>query len=500
MRARGSTPPSLGDVVVVEDTAGPLLAQVTDVNQASIHSDEAVAMAAGSFLEDQDMTFADGALRSYHVATLKPLVHIIEGKPRQVKLLPTMFTRVRRLLGSDLAFLGKEQEPLTLGLLRGTSPDDPVAIEVSAPRVLSHHVLIAATTGRGKSNLTSCLLADLAGAASAGVVVLDPHDEYYGRDRLGLKDHPRAQEKVRYYTHEQPPAGARSLWINIAHLRPHHFEGCVPWTDAQHEALIAYHRKYRDAWIESILFDRPVDGFMEATLGVLKRRVAWLLDVHPKNGTIECRGVFHTTYGGSTLVDIATDLEQRRVVIIDTSSLGSSTEILVGSIIAGELLHRQRNAKLHGTLATQPVFSIVLEEAPRVLGKAVLEQGPNIFSTIAREGRKFKIGLVAITQLPSMIPREILANMNTKIILGLEMKPERQAIIESAAQDLSEDDRHIASLDVGEAVITSHFVPFATPVHVPLFADRLRYLAQQQSIKQNKKEVKVDFQGVGIGT
>ena len=59
--------------------------------------------------------------------------------------------------------------------------------------------------------------------------------------------------------------------------------------------------------------------------------------------------------------------------------------------------------------------------------------------------------------------------MNTKIILGTEMKPERQALIESAAQDLSDDDRTIASLDKGEAIITSTFVKFATPIKIPLF-------------------------------
>jgi hypothetical protein len=66
--------------------------------------------------------------------------------------------------------------------------------------------------------------------------------------------------------------------------------------------------------------------------------------------------------------------------------------------------------------------------------------------------------------------------MNTKIILGLEMGPERQAIIESAAQDLSQDDRAIAALDKGEAVVTSTFAPFALPVKVPLFDD----LAKQE--------------------
>lgn len=72
-----------------------------------------------------------------------------------------------------------------------------------------------------------------------------------------------------------------------------------------------------------------------------------------------------------------------------------------------------------------------------------------------------------------MIPRSILANMNTKIILGTEMKPERTAIIESASQDLSSDDRAIASLDKGEAIITTNFSRFAIPVKFPSFEEHV---------------------------
>ena len=64
--------------------------------------------------------------------------------------------------------------------------------------------------------------------------------------------------------------------------------------------------------------------------------------------------------------------------------------------------------------------------------------------------------------------------MNTKIILGLEMAPERQAIIDSASQDLSDDSRNIASLDIGEAIITSNFSKFATPISIPLFEDLVK--------------------------
>ena len=168
-------------------------------------------------------------------------------------------------------------------------------------------------------------------------------------------------------------------------------------------------------------------------------------------------------------MDIVKELEQAKVVVIDTSTFSGSSEILVGGMIASEILRRYTHYRSTGE--EKPVVAIILEEAPRVLGRDALERGENIFSTIAREGRKFKVGLVAITQLPSLIPKEILSNMNTKIVLGLEMSSERQAVIESAAQDLSDDSRNIASLDKGEAIVTSTFTKFAIPVKIPLFEE-----------------------------
>ena len=86
-----------------------------------------------------------------------------------------------------------------------------------------------------------------------------------------------------------------------------------------------------------------------------------------------------------------------------------------------------------------------------------------------------------------MIPKTILANMNTKIILGNEMKQEREAIIASASQDLSEDDKNIASLDKGEAIITSIFVPFAMPIKIPLFEEMIK--EHQRSPNATKTKV-----------
>ena len=228
------------------------------------------------------------------------------------------------------------------------------------------------------------------------------------------------------------------------------------------------------------MFEKPLKDvkFNDATLAVVKRRLVQLLNCSISNDEVVCRGIFDLSAGQTTISDIIKDLKNAKTVIIDTSSFAGSLELLVGSLIATELLHDYKNIP-SSDLKSLPVISIVLEEAPRVLGKEILEKGSNIFSTIAREGRKFRIGLTAITQLPSLIPKDILANMNTKIILGTEMKQERQAIIESSAQDLSNDDRTIASLDKGEALVSSTFVKFATPLKIPLFSE----VVKSKSIK-----------------
>ena len=282
--------------------------------------------------------------------------------------------------------------------------------------------------------------------------------------------------------------------MNIADLKPHHFDGVAFWTDPQRQALSAAYHHFGDAWIERIIVDETDEQmakyFQEGTLTVVKRKLMGILGLSMKGESLESYGVFDPIAGLTIMNDICNDLERGKTVVIDTSSLSGAAEILVGSVVAVEMLRRYRNYKRDGELEHKPVVSIVLEEAPRVLGKEVLQQGSNIFETIAREGRKFKIGLMAITQLPSDIPRSILANMNTKIILGLEMKPERDAIIDSASQDLSTESRTIASLDRGEAIITSNFIQCALPVKVPLFEDVVA--------GTKKEEVARSFAGVGL--
>jgi len=488
----------IGELLVAETGDEKILMQVFDLVYGSQISPQNLELISGMNLEEgTSLNLMDSNLRNYKIALMKGILSIKSNKAFLPKKLPNMFSEIREIKKEDLDFLTKPKNSFFVGNLRSGSKELDVPIYLDGEKVLSHHVLVTATTGRGKSNLTSCILWDCIDKDYCGMLVLDPHDEYYGRNGLGMKDHNK-KDKVIYYSVKNVPSGCRTLKINLKIIKPHHFEGVIDWSDAQQDAINSYFRKFKETWIHAIIFGEDVGErkFSEGTFNVIKRKMMNILDLDVIENNIFSNGVFDLQAGEATIFDICNELETGKTVIIDTSSFDSNAELLIGSMISTEILRKYKNYKAKAKLDDKPVVSIVLEEAPRVLGKEILEKGQNIFSTIAREGRKFKIGLYAITQLPSLIPREILANINTKIILGIEMKPERQAIIESAAQDLSDDDRNIASLDTGEAIISSNFAKFAIPVKIPYFND----IVQSKNKTESKKEIKPEkvFSGVSI--
>ncbi len=484
----------LGELLVADSSEGKMLLQVYDLVYGSQMSQQNLEMISGMKLEENtEFELFDPNFRNYMLAMMKTLVTIKNKNAFVSKSLPLFFSEIREVEENDLTFLTKPKNPLFLGNLRSGSKILNVPIFLDGEKVFSHHILIAGTTGRGKSVLVSNLLWNAVGRDYCGILVLDPHDEYYGRNKIGLKDHPN-RENIVYYTSRNAPIGTNTLKINLDIIRPFHFDGVADFSDAQRQCMNMYSKEFSDKWIEAIILEKDLSigrVFKDDTMAVVKRRLLYLLDLELANSQLFCKGIFQLNSGFATIGDICKHLEEGKIAIIDTSNFSGAVELLIGSLIANEAFNKYRYYKMNGDLNSKPVISIILEEAPRVLGKEILEAGPNIFSTIAREGRKFKVGLTAITQLPSLIPREILANMNTKIILGIEMKPERQAIIESASQDLSNDDRTIASLDIGEALITSNFARFVTPISIPYFEDLVKKTIG------NKEETTTEFSELG---
>src|SRR6185436_142370 len=97
----------------------------------------------------------------------------------------------------------------------------------------------------------------------------------------------------------------------------------------------------------------------------------------------------------------------------------------------------------------------------------------NVFAKIAREGRKFKVGLGAVTQQPRLLSDELLSQLNTLVILGLADPTDRERVRGGARQDLSAVAKEIQMLEPGEALVTTPGAPFALPLKAHLYEDRL---------------------------
>ncbi|NPA75280.1 MAG: ATP-binding protein [Euryarchaeota archaeon] len=473
IRKKSNTRVEIGELLVTWDG---IMVQIFDEEYQSLIEGNDIARMSGMELEGYGgLEVKERNLRNYVQLLAKPVFDLNTHKTP--KGLPDFFGYVRRITESDFRFLRNSNGALYLGRVRSGTKVLDIPVRLDAHDVLSHHMLVPATTGRGKSNFMKVMLWHLVDASDVGILVLDAHNEYYeyvhhGK-RYGLSVHPAAKGRVYLYS-PNPPAGMPALKINIRSVRPHHLKEIMEFTSAQEDAMYLAVREWGNDWIAHLLMGGALEGVRETTLAALQRKVQVALDIECVNGRLVSRGNIFTVESGngeSTISTIAEMLDRGATVILDTGTMSGELEILLASMIMTEVFRRHKRCKEGRApdcdFAQLPVVSVVLEEAPRVLGG----EGGNIFKTIAREGRKFNVGLIAITQLPSMIPREIMANLNTKFILANETKSERDAIISTAAQDLSKDSKLIASLEKGEALVSSIFTRFAIPVMVDRFED-----------------------------
>jgi hypothetical protein len=93
---------------------------------------------------------------------------------------------------------------------------------------------------------------------------------------------------------------------------------------------------------------------------------------------------------------------------------------------------------------------------------------------VAREGRKFRVGLCAVSQQPKLIDDELLSQFNTFFVLGLADEKDRNILRASSKQDIRDLGPEIQTLMPGEAIVTNLEAPFALPVKVYLYEEYLK--------------------------
>ena len=491
----------LGEILIAENDENDrrFLLRVFDIEYgAEASSHDWPERTAGNMLvmEQGNHKFElyDKDRRLFKVGVCSPLGYIVNTTEfRKPKTIPPHFSRIRKADKDDYSVLRQYMGDIIVGDLRSGEKvvHFPVGIRGSD---FASHIGIFATTGMGKSNLMKRLAVAVMESGKSGLLILDPHGEYFdgGKSELrGLIHHPMAKDRlVVYSTRELRGAvsGYNKIKISAQEIDIDDLMQLYDFSSAQRDAFNSARRVYHENWLMALLEQEVEDlvielvGTFEGTVGVIKRRLMNLFksNILTKDKTISISDQVYDA------------LVNGKVVLIDTSNMGEAEELLVSIVLARAVFERNKRSFAEpDEFKKLPEFLITLEEAQRVLGSVALGGRNNIFATIAREGRKFKTGLCAISQQPKLIDEEIISQFNTLFILGLADKGDRNILRDSAKQDVSQLNNEIQMLMPGEALITSPFTPFAIPVKIHLYED---YIENQIIDAQNSpsKSVKED--------
>jgi len=472
----------VGDLLIAKSDGASYFLKVSDLSITSSIPGQFVEDIAGKRLQNMTTELFDAEERFYNIAEAKAMRTEFQDRFLPSRLLPKHFVDVYKVNSEDMkSFLEKKGE-IEVGNLRvGSEFMKDIILSLPAEKLIRHHILVCAATGKGKSNFAKVFLRGMLYTDDYSCIVFDPHGEYYGeKNTKGLRDHPR-RDKVQMFTpriNDFP--GAEKLVVYAEELTPTDFFGITSFTDAQIQSLDALYRRYGKDWVSKLILTDPddlvkdfSDKIQKVTITSLQRKILYMLEMEGDEGLVF---TLKNREGAGIFEKILSSVRQKKIILVDTSLIGHSSEKLVSSFIVRRLYYNYRKSKQKDpeSFKNLPETMILFEEAPRVLGRDALASGTNIFETIAREGRKFKVGLCAITQMPSLLPREILSQMNTKIILGLPSSSDRTAVIESAPQNIEDDSTEIQLLDTGEALLTSPFIQFPLPVRIFKFEEVLQ--------------------------
>ncbi len=110
---------------------------------------------------------------------------------------------------------------------------------------------------------------------------------------------------------------------------------------------------------------------------------------------------------------------------------------------------------------------VIVEEAHIFAPHGEKGGAVRILGRIAREGRKFGVGLGLVSQRPSRLSEDVLSQTNTKIIMRIVNPNDQQYVIRASEQvsggELMSD---IAGLGKGEAVIVGQAISLPALVKI----------------------------------
>ena len=314
-----------------------------------------------------------------------------------------------------------------------------ITVKFPITNLVSRRTFVFARAGFGKSNLNKLLFSRLYATTPTtekrsgrqvpvGTIIFDPDGEYFwpdDKDRPGLCDVPELKDQVVVFTAKQAPspfygsfvAGGVKLDIrrqkpsdvisialspdkqdqqNVRKLRAMNF---TDWSDLVE--LIAAHGNAADLSRIRELLRLESDQQAEA-LAARANMTTIVRMLHD-----------HRSQLMDTLLEA---LAAGKLCIIDVSQLRGGQSLILSGLILRRIFDRNQEEFTKAEPKTIPTIAVV-EEAQSVLNDKASASEPYI--EWVKEGRKYDLGAILITQQPGSIPTEILSQGDNWFIFHL---------------------------------------------------------------------------------
>ena len=347
----------------------------------------------------------------------------------------------------------KVKNPIKLGCLVNQSD---VEVNVEANPILSRHLAILAMTGAGKSNTVSVLI-DQFLRYNLPIFVFDMHGEY--KDAVfpnGEVNVIRPKINPHYMSFHE----IKKL-VNIganSYIQERHFRR------AFHEA--------KESLKNGVA---QTNNFLQVMYDILENKSLeegsdkQIVDVMNKidDAMIKYSNIFDKNIG-----NILSSIKKGHANVLDSSQVDESVASVLVSHILRNALQRSKDAASKGENLIENSVFFILEEAHILAPKKRETDSKKWIQRVAREGRKFGLGLCLVSQSPKTVDHDALSQMNNMIILRL-VEPEDQRHVQSASESLSKDlVDQLPSLNVGEAIVLGLMSKVPTLVKIDRFKGR----------------------------
>lgn len=293
-------------------------------------------------------------------------------------------------------------------------------------KLRNKRTMVFAQSGFGKTNLIKVLLYNMIGDTSYGKLIFDLNGEYFLRGTrtygIGDVDEKKVRDNLIVFTDKkfEPKyqdrfqyagkvllnmrkhlsisdiitfgTGFSSVMQNfLYYLEDEQVEDFIENLDSYVSDPNQLHIKYPD------FFDPKKGESSRNTIAAIRKRIKPLIEenkgLHKNNSFLieECQK----------------HLKAGKTVVIDLSLKDNREANIISTILVRKLFENNKENFTSGKDEDVINTVIFIEEAQNVLSEEFVRSNANPFVRIAKEGRKFGLGLVAITQRPSAISEEI---------------------------------------------------------------------------------------------